>query len=123
MTELLEIIDIGDAKFSCGYRVCQWRGEIFEFSEQAAAAVRVLAESHQAGVPAVYGGMLLDELAKLDMLPNRVDEIFRTSGKRHPAWDRMIKRVGRNTYRLEISGEPQKSHTLATVPKSDLGQN
>lgn len=80
------------------YRSVVWFGVQYRFSAAQAAAVRLLWEAWQRGVPEVSGVTLLEAS---ESAGGKVSGVFRD----HPAWGTMIGQAGKGQYRLYTPDE------------------
>ncbi len=78
-------------RFSDDYKTCWWGGEEFSFSCRQAAAMKILHESYQKGVPGLGQQYILEEI---DSDCRRLRDLFRgreSGGERmHAAWGSLI---------------------------------
>lgn len=101
-----------DIRFSRDYRSCRWGSHNFFFTAAQAAVVRALDEERRQGTPELSDMTLLDVAcsASLDVEGRtsekpRFRNVFRSEGKMHAAWDKMI-----------VEGHTKGTHRLADPP-------
>jgi hypothetical protein len=82
---------------SLDYRTCIWDGAEYVFTRTQAACVRVLWEAADNGTAGVDQHTVLTEA---ESFQGRLDHVFRSNSRMHPAWGVMIQGLGHGLYRL-----------------------
>jgi hypothetical protein len=83
------------------FRSVNWFGESYLFTGKQAAGIKVLWDAWEAGSPDVGQHALLEAM---DSEQGRLDHIFRSEGRPHPAWGKLIVRSSPGVYRLQEPG-------------------
>jgi hypothetical protein len=78
------------------FRSVRWSGQLYEFTTQQSACMKIYYQAWKKGVPAVSDGYVLTKIEAGDK--TRINKIF----AEHPAWDTVI-----------IPGETKGTHRLA----------
>ncbi|MEW8437677.1 MAG: hypothetical protein AB2689_05925 [Candidatus Thiodiazotropha taylori] len=81
--------------FGSGYRNLVWNGTKYDFTKKQAEAVEYM---HNAGGPRHQDEIL----AEINSSQDKLLQVFRSRGKRHPAWGEVIKNDGKGNYWLEL---------------------
>ena len=81
--------------FGSGYRNLVWNGTKYDFTKKQAEAVEYM---HNAGGPRHQDEIL----AEINSPQDKLLQVFRSRGKRHPAWGEVIKHDGKGNYWLEL---------------------
>ncbi len=91
-----------DGKHSDDFCSVTWNGIYYIFTKTQARCVEVLWNARENGTPAVSGFTVL-ERAGSSRADGRLEHVFRTNGKAHPAWGVMIKAAGKGVYQIAES--------------------
>src|SRR5262245_48278398 len=95
--ELLAANALPPARHGPDFRSVHWFGVDHVFSPKQAAVVGLLWAAWEGGNP----DLSHDYLAAEAEIRGRVADVFRSNGRRHPAWGTMIQSQGRGTCRLQ----------------------
>jgi hypothetical protein len=86
-------------KYSLDFRFVRWQGQDFTFTATQAACVKILWENWRAGIASTSNATLL---AAIESNSARLRDVFKTSGKQHPAWRTLIRQKGKGQYALDL---------------------
>jgi hypothetical protein len=88
-----------EARHSVDFRSVHWYGRDFIFTANQAIVVGLLWEALERGTPDVGDRYLL---ATSGSEAERVVDVFKSKGKKHPAWGTMIVAKSKGTHRLQM---------------------
>ena len=93
---------VDEFRQSAGYASVTWRGQGFVFTRSQAVVIQNLHAAHEQGLPSLGSAPALEGSGRES---SRMSDVF----KRHPAWNSLVVRVGKSTYRLALSPKVAQS--------------
>ena len=93
---------VDEFRQSAGYASVTWREQGFVFTRSQAVVIQNLHAAHERGLPSLGSAPALEGSGRES---SRMSDVF----KRHPAWNSLVVRVGKSTYRLALSPKVAQS--------------